>query len=354
MLPPLARSLITRRCGLRFGLIGYGAWGKHHAAAIRDAPGLTLAGVACGGEASAATARQELSSIPVYRNYRELLRDPSIDAVDIVTPNHLHGEMAVAALEAGKDVLLEKPMAVTAAECDRLIAVAERSGRVLSIGHELRVSTQWTAIKAMLDAGDIGEPLSALVTLFRSPYRPGAGGWRYAADRVGSWILEEPVHFFDVVMWYFEALGDPTSVLAVGNGKGREAGMSDNVSTIVRFPRGVYAVITQTLAGFEHHHVVEIVGTEGAIRTWWSATTARTREPIHELKVQRRGATACETLKLGPSGELFELAEEIRQTAVAFGERRPLVSGVEARKRVLVCLEAERSLREGRELGLRF
>jgi myo-inositol 2-dehydrogenase/D-chiro-inositol 1-dehydrogenase len=162
------------------------------------------------------------------------------------------------------------------------------------------------------------------------------------------------VHFFDFVMWYFESLGDPTSVLAVGNSKGRAAGMSDNLSTIVRFPRGAYAVITQTLAGFEHHNVVEIVGTEGAIRTWWSATTARTLEPAHELKVQRRGATACETLKIGASGELFELAEEIRRTAAAFRQRRPLVSGVEGRKRVVVCLAAERSLREGRELSVQF
>ena len=335
-------------------MIGYGAWGKHHAAAIRDAPGLVLAGVACGFDASAAVARQAMPGVPVYRDYRELLRDPSIDAVDIITPNHLHAEMAVAALEAGKDVLLEKPMAVSVAECDRLVAVAERTGRVLSIGHELRVSTQWALIKRMLDAGEIGEPLYALVSLFRFPYRPGAGGWRYAVHRVGSWILEEPVHFFDFVMWYFEAVGDPTSVLAVGNSKGRAPGMYDDFSTIVRFPRGVYAVITQTLAGFEHHHVVEIVGTDGAIRTWWSATDARTPEPAHELKVQRRGATACETVKLAPSGELFELAEEIRQTAAAFRERRALVSGVEARKRIVVCLEAERSLREGREVGLRF
>jgi myo-inositol 2-dehydrogenase/D-chiro-inositol 1-dehydrogenase len=335
-------------------LIGYGAWGKHHAAAIRDAPGLTLAGVACGGETSAAAARRDLPGVRIHRDYRDLLRDASIDAVDIVTPNHLHAEMGVAALEAGKHVLLEKPMAVTVAECDRLIAAAERSGRVLSIGHELRLSTQWAAIKRMLDGGEIGDPLYALVSLFRFPYRPGAGGWRYAADRVGSWILEEPVHFFDFLMWYFEPLGDPTSVLAVGNSKGRQPGMSDNFSTILRFPRGVYAVITQTLAGFEHHHVVELVGSEGAIRTWWSATDARTLEPAHELKVQRRGATACETVKIAPSGELFELAEEIRQTAAAFRARRPIVSGVEGRKRIVVCLEAERSLREGRELTLRF
>jgi myo-inositol 2-dehydrogenase / D-chiro-inositol 1-dehydrogenase len=335
-------------------LIGYGAWGKHHAAAIRAAPGLTLAGVACEGEASAAAARHDLPDVPVYRDYRELLRDPSLDAVDIVTPNHLHGTMGVAALEAGKDVLLEKPMAITIDECDRLIAAAERSRRVLSIGHELRVSTQWATIKRLLEAGEIGQPLHALATLFRYPYRPGAGGWRYAADRVGSWILEEPVHFVDFVMWYFESLGDPTSVLAIGNSRGQPAGLSDNFSAVIRFPRGAYAIVTQTLAGFEHHQVVEIVGTEGAIRTWWSATTARTLEPTFELKVQRRGATECETLKLAPSGELFELSEEIRQTAAAFRERRALVSGAEARKRILVCLEAERSLREGRELPLQF
>jgi myo-inositol 2-dehydrogenase/D-chiro-inositol 1-dehydrogenase len=274
--------------------------------------------------------------------------------VDVVVPNHLHGEIGVAALEAGKDVLLEKPMAISVTECDRLLAAAARSGRVLSIGHELRLSSQWGAVRAMVAAGDIGEPLYALVTVFRFPYRPGAQAWRYAADRVGSWILEEPVHFFDFVMWCFEALGDPTSVLAVGNSRGRGAGMADDFSAVLRFPRGVYAVITQTLAGFEHHQVVEVVGREGAIRTWWSGAMDRTREPTYALKIQRRGASACETVKIAPSGEVFELEEEIRQTAAAFRERRPLVSGAEARKRVLVCLEAERALQEGHEVELSF
>jgi myo-inositol 2-dehydrogenase/D-chiro-inositol 1-dehydrogenase len=335
-------------------LIGYGAWGKHHAAAIRKTPGLTLAGVACASEATAAVVRRDIPGVPVHRDYHELLGDPSVQAVDVVVPNHLHGEIGVAALEAGKDVLLEKPMAISVAECDRLLGAATRSGRILSIGHELRLSSQWGAVRAMVAAGDVGEPLYALVSLFRFPYRPGAQGWRYAADQVGSWILEEPVHFFDFVMWCFEGVGDPISVLAVGNSRGRGAGMADDFSAILRFPRGVYAVITQTLAAFEHHQVVEIVGREGAIRTWWSGTMDRTLEPTHELKVQRQGGSACETVKLAPSGELFELEEEIRQTAAAFRERRPLVAGVEARKRVLVCLEAERALREGREVELSF
>jgi len=310
--------------------------------------------VACHSETSAAAAAQDLPEVPVHRDYRALLRDPTLDVVDIVVPNHLHCEIGVAALEAGKDVLLEKPMAVSTAECDRLIAAAARAGRVLTIGHELRLSTQWGTVKALLDGGEIGEPLYALVSLFRFPYRPGSSGWRYAPDRVGAWSLEEPVHFFDFVMWWFERLGDPASVLAVGNGKGRAPGMADNFSTIVRFRRGVYAVITQTLGGFEHHQVVEIVGTDGAIRTWWSGAMDRTLEPTYELKLLRRGATSHETLKLGPSGEVFELEEEIKQSAAAFRERRPLVAGVEARKRVIVCLEAERSLREGCEVSLTF
>ena len=128
---------------MRFGLIGYGAWGKHHAAAFRKVPGAVLAAIACRSEASAVAARQEFPGVPVHRDYRELLRQADIDAVDIVVPNDLHAEIGVAALEHGKDVLLEKPMAPTPEECDRLIAAARAGGRVLSIGHEFRLSTQW-------------------------------------------------------------------------------------------------------------------------------------------------------------------------------------------------------------------
>ena len=294
---------------MRFGLIGFGAWGKYHAEAIRKAPGATLAAIACAGEASAEAAKTAYPQAEVHRDWRRLLADPAIEAVDIVVPNHLHAEIAVAALEAGKDVLLEKPMAGTIAECDRIVDAVRRTGRTLSIGHEFRISTQWGYIKDLVDAGEIGEPLYGMVSLFRFPYRQGSGGWRYARDRVGSWILEEPVHFFDMLMWWFERCGDPSTVQGFGNSKGRGPGMYDNFSAVIRWPDVPYAVVTQTLAGFEHHHVVEVVGSEGSIRTWWSGTMDRTLEPKHELKVQRRGAVGCETVELGLSGEVFELEE---------------------------------------------
>lgn len=339
---------------VRFGLIGYGLWGQHHAASIVKAPGAELAGIACGDGASAEAARKAYPDVPIYSDYRELLARDDIDAVDVVVPNHLHCEVGVAALEAGKHMLLEKPMALSVSECDRIIEAAKRNDRVVTIGHEFRLSTQWGALKKIIDAGDIGEPLYANVSLFRFPYRPGAGSWRYEPGKVGSWTLEEPVHFFDSLMWYFEPWGDPVSVHSFGSSKNRADGMSDNFTSILRWPGSLYAVVTQTLAGFEHHHIMEIVGSEGSIRTWWSGTMDRTWEPIFEIKVQRKGQDACETLTVPPSGELYELEEELRCAVEAFRDRKPIVSGEEARKRIIVCLEAERSLAEGKELALKF
>ena len=339
---------------IRFGLIGYGLWGKHHAKSIVKAPGATLSAITCNSVETETAAKADFPDVSVFRGYRELLDRANVDAVDVVVPNHLHSEIGVAALDAGKDVLLEKPMALTVEECDRLIEAAERNDRVLTIGHEFRLSTQWGRLKSLIDDGEIGDPLYALVSLFRNPYRLGSGGWRYSREHVGSWTLEEPVHFFDSLMWYFERWGDPSSVLAAGSSKDREHGMYDNFSAFVRWPGQLYAIVTQALSGFEHHQVMEVVGTEGSIRTWWSGAMDRTLHPAFELKVQRRGQEEFETIDLPPSGELFELEEELKKVVTAFRERRPIISGDEARKRVIICLEAERSIQEGREIALHF
>jgi myo-inositol 2-dehydrogenase/D-chiro-inositol 1-dehydrogenase len=171
------------------------------------------------------------------------------------------------------------------------------------------------------------------------------------------WSLEEAVHAIDSVMWYFERRGDPVSVLAVGNGREVPAGaegLVHNFTAVLKFPGGLHAVVTATLAGFEYHQTMEITGTDGAIRTWWSGDMDRTHAPRFDLRVQRRGQSRPETIDVARSGEVVELDEELASTVVAFRERRALVTGEEARKRVIVCAEAERSIREGREIPLTF
>ncbi len=339
---------------VNFGLIGYGLWGTHHAAAMRDAAGVRLAAIACASEATAERARADHPDIPVVIGHRALLESPGLDAVDIVTPNHLHADMASDSLGAGKDVLLEKPMGLSAPECDRMIEAATRSGKTLSIVHQFRLSTQWSAIKGWIDAGEIGEPVCCNVSLFRFPYRPGSGAWRNDRLKVGSWILEEPVHFIDSVMWFFERHGDPGAVRAIGHSFTSTPGMEENFSALLRWPSGAYATINQTLSGFENHQVVEVMGTEGAVRATWSAASDRSVHPAFTTQLRRKGGAQPEQIRLAPCGEVFELAETFRRVDAAFAGRQPLVSAQEARKRVIVCTEAERSVAEGREVALNF
>lgn len=339
---------------MKFGLIGYGLWGQHHAKAIVKAKGATLTGIAVSSAETEAKAKADYPDVPIYRGYQNLLDQTEIDAISIASPAYLHVEMGVAALNAGKDVLLEKPMAATVEGCDLLLEAAAKNNRILTIGHELRLSKQWAKLEEIISEGQIGDPQYAMVSLFRFPYRPASGGWRYDQSRVGSWILEEPIHFFDLLMWYFEKWGDPVSIQAFGNSKGREPGLYDNFSAILRWPNDLYAVFSQALTGFEHHQTMEITGSDGALRTWWSGIMDRTLEPTFGLNVKSIGKEENETIHIPKSGELFELDEQMEKVVEAFRERRAIVSGIEGRRCVYVCNEAVRSVEEGRMIELHF
>jgi len=344
---------------MRFALIGYGAWGRQHVHSITSLPGLSLTAIACASAESATAARAAHPDALVTRDWRGAVASPDVDIVDVVTPNAMHAQVAIAALEAGKDVLLEKPMATSRADCDALLDAERRTGRLVSIGHEMRQSLQWGKAKSLIDEGAIGDPLFMNVNLFRNFYRSGASGWRYDKARVGSWLLEEMVHHFDLALWYFARLGDPVALRAHGNRRaGRDAGLFDNVSILFRYANGAYVTINQCVAGFEHSLVVEIAGMDGAIRTHWSGTMDRDASAEFDLRVQpkgfafERGVRECERIRIAQSGEVYELTEQIRRTVDGFAQRRALVPAVEARKRVLMCLAAEESLVEGREVML--
>src|SRR5262249_60337053 len=117
------------------------------------------------------------------------------------------------------------------------------------------------------DGGGQRRPQHVHVSLFRHPYRQGSAGWRYDKARVGSWILEEPVHFFDLALWYLARSGRPVKVQALGTG---HSGMQPTISVLMQFPDGATAAINQILAGFEHHQTVQCVGDNCAVAGTWS------------------------------------------------------------------------------------
>ncbi len=347
---------------LRFGVIGYGAWGSHHARAIAETAGAVLTGIATPSPESQEQARKDFPGVKVAADYRDLLSHPDLDAVSIVTPTHLHEEITVAALTAGKHVLLEKPMALDRNGCDRILDAARRSGKTLNIAHEFRFSVQWGAIRKYIDQGRMGDPLYLLINLWRRPYRYGRDGWRRDLNRVGSWIMEEPIHFFDLALWYFQILGDPVSIFAQANSRGLAEGFYDNFSAVIRWANGAYALISQTLGGFEHHKLIEFVGRKGAVRTWWSGPMDRASEASYGLKIiegLKGGETfdecvATEVPLEGKSGEVHELRELMKDVLTSIRTGKPLVSGEEGRKAVLICRLAEEAVRARKEIPIRF
>lgn len=338
---------------LRIGLIGYGAWGSHHARVIAAHPQATLLAIAARSEATCAKARQEHPSCQVFSDYRKLL-ELDLDAVVVVLPSHEHFAAARAVLDSGRHLLLEKPMTLSVAQCVELVELARQRRRTLAIGHEMRMSSLWGKVKALLADGAIGEPLYALIELWRRPYRLGADGWRYDAARVGNWILEEPIHFFDLARWYFESCGDPVSVYARANAcRTDRPELQDNFSALVNFPGGRYAVISQSLAGWEHHQTVKLTGTAGALWAAWSGAMDRTFEPTFSLR-RRHDATLEEVPIARPAGEVFELGEQFDRFvhAVQTGTA-PAATGADGCWSVALCLQALESARTGTPIMLR-
>ena len=333
---------------VRFGLIGFGAWGSHHARAIAESPHAELAAIAVRSSARQAEARERHRDAEIVSDYHDLLSRPDLEVIDVVLPTDLHFPIAVDVLRAGKHLLLEKPMALKVSDCEELIRLAHERQRVLAIGHEFRLSSLWGKVKEMIDAGAIGDPLYALIELWRNPYRTGADGWRYDISRVGNWILEEPIHFFDLARWYFSGLGPPLSVFARASARRPDhPELQDNFSAIVNFPKGAYAVISQTLGGFEHHQVAKITGTTGALWASWSGAMDRTFEPTFNLKYFD-GKEISDVPITKMTGEVYELADEIAQIAQAVrGNCTVAATGEDGLWSVKMCLKAQESVDTG-------
>lgn len=336
---------------VKFALAGFGAWGRLHAKSIHDNPDARLVAITAPTEATRAEAAATYPGARIFATAAEMIAQADFDLIDIVTPSHTHREIALAAMAKGKHVLLEKPMAITLEDCQAIVAGARQHGVHLAVGHELRLSSQWGLIKRLIQDGVIGDPQYVLVELSRKPYRSGASGWRYDRNRVGSWVLEEPIHFFDLARWYLESSGDPVELHAYGNSRDpARPTLFDNFSAMFRYPNGSYAVVSQTLAAFEHHQTVKVSGTKGALWAGWSGALDRTLEPSYFLKVF--DGEKLENVKIEKhSGEVFELREEIAQCiGMVRSGKKPAATGEDGLWSAGLCLVAEESIRQQRPL----
>ncbi len=185
---------------LGLGIIGAGGVAALHAEAAAKA-GLRLAGVC---DVDLERARALAAKYPPAQatgSVEALLADAGIAAVVVATPNVLHKDLAVAAMRAGKDVLLEKPMAINVGECDEIIAAREQTARLVQLGFVCRCAPAAIAARRLAQTGRLGRVYHAKASIYRCRGVPGLGRWFTTRARSGGGVLMDlGVHLIDVVL----------------------------------------------------------------------------------------------------------------------------------------------------------
>ena len=251
---------------IRFGVIGCGSIGPTHMGAIRQIDGAELVAVAdtVRDRAEAAATKYEVAK--VYDSADALLADREIDAVCLCTPSGMHAEGAVAALQAGKHVVCEKPMEISLDACDRMIAAADTTGKKLTIISQHRFDAATVLVKEAIDSGKLGKIVLADATVkwWRTQAYYDSGDWRgtWAMDGGGA-LMNQGVHTVDLLQWL---AGGVTSLYAQTRTLAHERiEVEDTAVAALTFASGAIGTLTATTAAWEGYPVrIDIFGTEGA------------------------------------------------------------------------------------------
>jgi predicted dehydrogenase len=195
---------------MKIGILGAGFMGTTHARAYARIPGVSIAAVSSRHLDKAEKLAGEVGARATTDD-RSIIEDASIAAISNTLPTPLHAEPTIAALRAGKHVLLEKPLALLAADADDMIAVAAATGRTLMVAHVLRFWGEYVSLVEFVHGGKLGRPISA--TAARLSQLPAWGDWFLDPAWSGGAVLDLCVHDFDVLNWL---LGAPKSVFARG------------------------------------------------------------------------------------------------------------------------------------------
>lgn len=188
----------------RVGIIGCGGIAKgKHLPSLSKLDRVELAAFCDIVEERAEEAKQKYGSsdAKVYADYRELLQDETLDIVHVLTPNNSHAEISIAALEAGKHVMCEKPMAKTAADAKLMLEAAERTGKKLTIGYNNRFREDSLYLKQLCDAGELGSIYFAKAHAIRRRAVPTWGVFLDEEKQGGGPLIDIGTHALDLTLW---------------------------------------------------------------------------------------------------------------------------------------------------------
>ncbi len=365
---------------LRVGVIGTGWPGQRHIEAYQKHPNATIVALSDVNTAAAESVRDQykVEGARIFGDYQEMLSGDHVDAVSIATPNFLHVPMAIAALEAGKHVILEKPLSNTLADGERLAAVvAERPQQAFMIALNNRYRPDSMILKQKIDSGELGRIYYARTGWMRGAADFFLSGWFTQKERSGGGpLIDLGVHMLDLALWF---MGNPRPVSVSGSiynefnehlskKTGAPVDVEDFATAFVRLDNGASIHLDVSWASHipEGDRIfTELLGSDGGamIRREYGATIGRV-EDMTITTATGTGATRAtlnQSPKLtapGAGDHMFMLYESFRGEIADFVDsvlagRQPGATITHGLDILRVLDGIYRSAETGREIDLR-
>ena len=332
-----------------FALIGCGAIAEMHATAIEDMENAGLCGVYDTRRESAESFAQR-HKCRVFGTLDDLFACEDVHIVNICTPSGLHADLAIRAAEAGKHVVVEKPMAITKQQLNELVAATERYKTKVAVITQLRFAPSIQKAKKAIEEGRLGKILLADFTgkFYRSQEYYGHGGWRgtWAMDGGGA-LMNQGVHGVDLVQYL---MGGVKSVMAICRTQAREIETEDTAYLLLEYKNGaVGAIHSTTVAAPGYPRIIEINGTKGTIKLQedqilvWDVEGESMETGATESKA---GSDPMAFSYAFHKLQFADLIEAIEQ------DRPPLVDVYEGKKPVDIILAAYESSKLGKRVEI--
>ena len=212
---------------IRVGIVGLGFMGRMHYRCWKSQPGATIAaiceanpkvlaeaGAAPKGNVQGAADDIDLTGVQTFTDFDAMLASGAVDAISLTLPTFVHPDATIKALEAGVHVLCEKPMALNPAECDRMIAAAEKTGKILQIGHCIRFWPEYVVARDLIQSGEYGKPIAATFRRFSTAPNWSPDNWFSDESRSGGQPLDLHIHDSDFIHYAF---GLPAAVSSIAD-----------------------------------------------------------------------------------------------------------------------------------------
>jgi predicted dehydrogenase len=319
------------------GLIGCGRMGMGLARVIRDRVAEARVTAVCDTYGPNLEACCEELGAAHVASVEELVGRGDVDAVIIASPNHVHCEQALAAAAAGKHVFCEKPMALSVADCDRMIQACESARVRLMVGQSMRLTPLGRQLQEVAASRDLGEPVFGWASTFFSGFRPREWGvWHVERERSGGLFFHMAIHKIDL----FQALFGPARRVHYGGGRyGSQVVDFDDVGTLlIDFRSGATGVISAASVSPIEWNEVRLLFTQGfaQLDSPWTHLEFGT-DADHVTRI------AAEDVP-GPDAFELELGSFARWV---LRDEPPVLTAAEGRAAVAVAEAAEHAERTG-------